>query len=47
MPLKSTIIPHLDEITQESRATGAVNTIVKVYTGDHTQPKLVGTNSES
>lgn len=46
MPLKSTIIPHLDEITQESRATGAVNTIVKVYTGDHTQPKLVGTNTD-
>lgn len=40
MPLKAAIIPHLDEITAESKLTGAVNTIVKVG------PRLVGTNTD-
>ncbi|KAJ7729537.1 hypothetical protein DFH07DRAFT_969503 [Mycena maculata] len=39
-PVKGLIIPHLDGITPEVRATGAVNTIVKV------EDKLVGTNTD-
>lgn len=44
MPLKAAIIPHLDEITPESRLTGAVNTVVRVQTAEGL--KLVGTNTD-
>lgn len=53
MPLKAAIIPFLDEISEESKATGACNTIVKVpvassETTDTTfKYKLVGTNTDS
>jgi shikimate 5-dehydrogenase len=44
MPNKATIIPYLDEITPESKLTGAVNTIVKVRTDSCI--RLVGTNTD-
>ncbi|KAL0072725.1 hypothetical protein AAF712_000488 [Marasmius tenuissimus] len=44
MPLKGAIIPYLDGIEPESKATGTVNTIVKVPSPDGT--KLVGTNTD-
>lgn len=45
MPLKTEIIQHLDEISPETYATGACNTIVRV-TGDDGKVKLVGTNTD-
>ncbi|KAF5388882.1 hypothetical protein D9757_005595 [Collybiopsis confluens] len=44
MPIKAAIIPYLDDLSPESRATGAVNTIVKVSAPDG--PKLIGTNTD-
>ncbi|KAK1229130.1 hypothetical protein PQX77_007800 [Marasmius sp. AFHP31] len=44
MPLKGAIIPYLDGIEPESKATGAVNTIVKVPSPNGT--KLIGTNTD-
>lgn len=44
MPLKIAIMEHLDEISPESMATGACNTIVKVVGDGGT--KLVGTNTD-
>ena len=50
MPLKTAIIPYLDDLTPEASQTGAVNTIVKVPIP--TDPpslsgqKLVGTNTD-
>ena len=44
MPLKSAIMPYLDDITPESRLTGAVNTVVKVKDGG--QVRLTGTNTD-
>ncbi|KAJ7497014.1 hypothetical protein FB451DRAFT_1120135 [Mycena latifolia] len=40
MPIKTAIIPYLDDITPEARATGAVNTVVKVG------GRLLGTNTD-
>lgn len=45
MPLKAAILPYLDEISPESRATGACNTIIKVPTA--TGFKFVGQNTDS
>ncbi|KAJ7498079.1 hypothetical protein B0H11DRAFT_1856633 [Mycena galericulata] len=44
MPIKSTIIPFLDELSPESQITNACNTIVKVPTGEGV--KLVGQNTD-
>ncbi|KAK7045675.1 hypothetical protein VNI00_007508 [Paramarasmius palmivorus] len=44
MPIKGAIIPYLDGIEPESKATGAVNTIVKVPSP--TGFKLIGTNTD-
>jgi shikimate 5-dehydrogenase len=44
MPLKAQIIPHLHDITPESRLTGAVNTVVKVRLEGGV--KLIGTNTD-
>ncbi|KAJ7230402.1 hypothetical protein GGX14DRAFT_344185 [Mycena pura] len=45
MPLKTAIIPFLDELSLESQATSACNTIVKVPTADG-RVKLVGQNTD-
>ncbi|KAJ7579171.1 hypothetical protein C8J56DRAFT_1006758 [Mycena floridula] len=45
MPNKTSILAQLDEITPESKVTNAVNTIVKVPTGNGSY-KLVGTNTD-
>jgi quinate dehydrogenase len=45
MPLKAAIIPYLDSVTDETRLTGAANTIVKVRQSDGGS-KLVGTNTD-
>jgi quinate dehydrogenase len=44
MPIKTSIIPYLDDLSPEGRVTGAVNTIVKVPTPNGY--KLVGTNTD-
>jgi pentafunctional AROM polypeptide len=44
IPLKETIIPFLDELTEEATATGAVNTIVPVM--KHGQRHLIGDNTD-
>ncbi|GLB38971.1 putative the AROM polypeptide catalyzes 5 consecutive enzymatic reactions in prechorismate polyaromatic amino acid biosynthesis [Lyophyllum shimeji] len=44
MPLKAEILSYLDDVSPESRATGACNTVVKVSTG--TGHKLVGQNTD-
>ncbi|KAF8067932.1 hypothetical protein FPV67DRAFT_1165571 [Lyophyllum atratum] len=44
MPLKAAILPYLDEISPESQATGACNTVVKVRTSNGY--KLVGQNTD-
>ncbi|KAG6901925.1 hypothetical protein C0995_006636 [Termitomyces sp. Mi166 len=44
MPIKAAIVPYLDEISPESRITGACNTIVKVPTNGGY--KLVGQNTD-
>ncbi|KAF5383256.1 hypothetical protein D9615_004904 [Tricholomella constricta] len=44
MPIKAAIIPFLDEVSPESRITGACNTIVKVPT--NSGYKLVGQNTD-
>lgn len=44
MPLKAEVMKHLDEISPESYATGACNTVVRVQDGSRT--KLVGTNTD-
>ncbi|TFK41775.1 hypothetical protein BDQ12DRAFT_678466 [Crucibulum laeve] len=52
MPLKSAILPFLDEVSPESKATGACNTVVKVPLGVWEEAdgrkrwKLVGTNTD-
>lgn len=45
MPLKAEIMQHLDEISPESHATGACNTIVPVKDAAG-KTKLVGTNTD-
>nr|GAT46973.1 pentafunctional arom polypeptide [Mycena chlorophos] len=45
MPLKTAIIPFLDELSSETKLTNACNTIVKVPTGDG-KFKLVGQNTD-
>lgn len=45
MPLKAEILKHLDEISPESYATGACNTVVRVPREDGSI-KLVGTNTD-
>ncbi|KAF5345278.1 hypothetical protein D9758_008436 [Tetrapyrgos nigripes] len=45
MPLKSAVIPYIDAITPESRATGAVNTLVKVPNANGSV-SIVGTNTD-
>ncbi|KAJ7036568.1 hypothetical protein C8F04DRAFT_1094902 [Mycena alexandri] len=45
MPIKTAIIPFLDELSPESRITNACNTIVKVPTADG-GVKLVGQNTD-
>jgi shikimate 5-dehydrogenase len=45
MPIKVSMLPYLDEISPESKVTGACNTIVKVPTA--TGYKLVGQNTDS
>ncbi|KIK68991.1 hypothetical protein GYMLUDRAFT_152333 [Collybiopsis luxurians FD-317 M1] len=44
MPIKTSIIPYLDGLSPESRATGAVNTIVKVPSPHGS--RFVGTNTD-
>jgi shikimate 5-dehydrogenase len=44
MPLKAEIMPFLDDITPESRLTGAVNTVVKVQHDGGV--RLAGTNTD-
>jgi len=44
MPIKTAIIPYLDDLSPEGRTTGAVNTIVKVPSPNGI--KLVGTNTD-
>ena len=50
MPLKTAIIPYLDDLTPEATQTGAVNTIVKVPIPTESpfspRHKLVGTNTD-
>jgi shikimate 5-dehydrogenase len=50
MPIKTAIIPYLDELTPEASRTGAVNTIVKVpiqkQTPSSLSHKLIGTNTD-
>ena len=50
MPIKTAIIPYLDELTPEASRTGAVNTIVKVpiqkQTPSSPSHKLIGTNTD-
>ncbi|KAJ7609026.1 hypothetical protein FB45DRAFT_762677, partial [Roridomyces roridus] len=46
MPLKTAIIPFLDELAPESQVTNACNTIVKVPTPEG-RVKLVGQNTDS
>jgi len=46
MPIKAAILPYLDEISPESRITGACNTIVKVPTSSGLGYKLVGQNTD-
>ncbi|CAK5268071.1 unnamed protein product [Mycena citricolor] len=46
MPIKTAIIPFLDELSPESQVTNACNTIVKVKTADG-GVKLVGQNTDS
>ncbi|KAG7090988.1 hypothetical protein E1B28_010055 [Marasmius oreades] len=47
MPIKGAIIPYLDDIEPESKATGAVNTIVKVPAQPESGGiKLIGTNTD-
>lgn len=43
-PYKESIIPYLDELTDEARAIGAVNTVVVRRNGVHTQ--LTGHNTD-
>ena len=43
-PYKESIIPYLDELTDEARAIGAVNTVVVQRNGAHTQ--LTGHNTD-
>lgn len=45
MPLKAEILKHLDEVSPESYATGACNTVVRVQREDGSV-KLVGTNTD-
>jgi hypothetical protein len=45
MPLKAEVMKHLDEISPESYATGACNTVVRVKREDGSI-KLVGTNTD-
>lgn len=45
-PLQQAILPHL-EISPESKATGACNTIVRVPTNNGSRFKLVAQNTES
>lgn len=45
MPLKTSIVPFLDELSPESQRTGVVNTIVKIRTSNGT--KCVGQNTDS
>ncbi|CAK5268072.1 unnamed protein product [Mycena citricolor] len=45
MPIKTAIIPFLDELSPESQVTNACNTIVKVKTADG-GVKLVGQNTD-
>ncbi|KAL0577738.1 hypothetical protein V5O48_004232 [Marasmius crinis-equi] len=45
MPIKGAIIPYLDGIEPESKATGAVNTIVKVPSPNG-RIRLIGTNTD-
>lgn len=45
MPLKAAVMPHLDEVSPESYATGACNTVVRVP-GPDGKIKLVGTNTD-
>lgn len=44
MPHKVAIIPHLDDLTEEGRDVGAVNTVFIKHEGG--QRKLVGTNTD-
>ncbi|KAF8316183.1 Aminoacid dehydrogenase-like protein [Clavulina sp. PMI_390] len=46
MPIKVAIIPYLDGITPEGKATGAVNTIVKVLNPATGKRELIGTNTD-
>ncbi|KAE9408667.1 hypothetical protein BT96DRAFT_913807, partial [Gymnopus androsaceus JB14] len=44
MPIKTAIMPYLDGLSPESKASGAVNTIVKIPSPDG--PKFIGTNTD-
>ncbi|KAJ9219785.1 hypothetical protein DTO169C6_7869 [Paecilomyces variotii] len=46
IPLKLDIMPLLDEIAQEARLIGAVNTIVPVSDGENQPSRLVGHNTD-
>ncbi|KAG7090990.1 hypothetical protein E1B28_010057 [Marasmius oreades] len=47
VPIKGAIIPYLDDIEPKSKATGAVNTIVKVPAQPESGGvKLIGTNTD-
>jgi len=45
MPFKVAVIPHLDELTDEGRSIGAVNTII-IKTGSDGSKKYCGTNTD-
>ncbi|KAF9268727.1 hypothetical protein L218DRAFT_526692 [Marasmius fiardii PR-910] len=45
MPIKGAVIPYLDGVEPESKATGTVNTIVKALT-PYGGVKLIGTNTD-
>lgn len=46
MPHKVAIIPHLDELTPEGKAVGAINTVFLETTADGKR-KLIGTNTDT
>lgn len=46
MPHKVAIIPHLDELTPEGRAVGAINTVF-LKTNEDGSRRLVGTNTDT
>ncbi|PWN21454.1 Shikimate dehydrogenase [Microstroma glucosiphilum] len=46
IPLKLDIIPLLDELTEDARAIGAVNTIIPIKTAGSATTKLIGDNTD-